>query len=103
MLTGILGLIATSYANLTCEKDFICSFLFIYDKEVTIRKIKYILGYFAATEACNSLVFASSRSSEMSKCSSLVAFMVLSFSPPLMKTVCFCSTGLYSFSDMKLV
>ena len=27
----------------------------------------------------------------------MVAFMVLSFSPPLMKTVCFCSTGLYAF------
>ena len=82
MLTGILRLIATSYANLTCEKDFICSFLFIYVEEVTIRKIKYILGYFAATEAYNSFVFASSRSSEISKCSSLVTFMVLSFSQP---------------------
>ena len=97
MLTGILRLIATSYANLTCEKDLICSFLFIYDEEVTIRKGKNILGYFAATEACNSRVFASSRSSEMSKCSSLVDFMGLSLSPPLMKTVCFCSTGLYLF------
>ena len=97
MLTGILRLIATSYANLTCEKDFICSFLFIYDGEVTIRKRKYILGYFAATEACDSRVFASSSSYEMSKCLSLVAFVVLSFNPPLMKTVCFCSTGLYPF------
>ena len=72
-------------------------FLFIYDEEVTIRKRKYVLGYFAATEACNSLVFASSRNSEMSICSSLVALMALSFSPPLMKTVCLCSTGFYPF------
>ena len=28
MLTGILRLIATSYANSTCEKDLICSFFF---------------------------------------------------------------------------
>ena len=38
------------------------------------------------------LVFAFSRSSEMSICSSLVALMALSFSPPLMKIICFCST-----------
>ena len=98
ILTGILRLIATSHANLTCEKDLICSFLFSYDEEVTKRKRKCVFGYFAATEACNSLVFASSRSSEMSiLCSSLIALMALSFSPPLMKSVCFCSTGLYPF------
>ena len=97
ILTGILRLIATSYANWTCEKDLICSFLFIYDEGVIKRKRKHELRYFAATEACNSLVFASSQSSKMSICSSLVALIALSFSPPLMKTVCFCSTGLYQF------
>ena len=30
-------------------------------------------------------------------CSSLVALMALSFSPPLMKSVCFCSTGFNPF------
>ena len=57
----------------------------------------YVLGYFAATEACNSLIFDSSRSSEMSICSFVVALIDLSFSPPLKKTVCFFSTGLYPF------
>ena len=28
LLTGILRLIATSYANSTCEKDLLCSFFF---------------------------------------------------------------------------
>ena len=95
MLTGIQCLIATSYANSTSKKDLICSFFFIYDEEVTIRKRKSVLGHFAATEACIRLVFAFSRSSEMSISSSLVALMALSFSPPLMKIVCFCSTGFY--------
>ena len=81
--------------------SFVASF-FIYDEEVTIRKRKYVFGYFAATEACNSLVFAFSRSSEMSICSSLVALMALSFSPPLMKIVCFCSTGFYQCRCNKL-
>ena len=98
MLTWILRPIATSYANFTCEKDFICSFVFIYDEEVTIRKRNYILGYFAAAEACNSLVFASSCSSEMSKCSSLVAFMVGSvLQSTAHEDLCFCLTGLYPF------
>ena len=97
MLTGILRLIATSYANSTCEKDLMGSFFLIYDEEVTLRKRKSILRHFAATEVCTSLVFASSRSSEMSICSSLVTLMALSFSTPLMKIVCFCSTGLYTF------
>ena len=52
MLTGILRLIATSHANSTCKKDLICSFFFIYDEEVTMRERKYVLGHFAATEAC---------------------------------------------------
>ena len=67
MLTGILHLIATSYANSTCEKDLICSFFFVYDEEVTKRK-KNILGHFAATEACKQpcINFVSSCSSEMS-------------------------------------
>ena len=92
MLTGILRHIATSYANSTCEKDLICSFFLS-----MMRKRKSVLGHFAATEALNSLVFASSCSSEMSICSSLVVLMALSFSPPLMKSVCFCSTGFYPF------
>ena len=49
-LTGILPLVATSHANSTSEKDLTCSFFFIYDKEVTIRKRKSVLGHFAATE-----------------------------------------------------
>ena len=63
-----------------------CSFLFFYDEEVTIRK-KSVLGHFAATEACKQpcINVSSSCSSEMSICSSLVALMALSFSPPLMK------------------
>ena len=52
MITGIKRLIATSYAKSTCKKDLICSFFFIYDEEVTIRKRKSVLGHFAATEAC---------------------------------------------------
>ena len=90
MLTGILRLIATSYANLTCEKDFMCNFFFIYDEEVTIRN-KYVLGHVAATGACKQpcINFASSCSSEMSICSSLVSLVALSLSPPLMKIVCF--------------
>ena len=76
---------------------FVASSFFIYDEEITIRKRTSVLRHIAATEACDSLVFASSRSSEMYICSSLVALMVLSFSPPLMKIVSFCSTGFYSF------
>ena len=41
-------------------------------------------------------------SSDMSICSSLVALMALSFSPPLMKIVCFCSTGFYQCRCNKL-
>ena len=48
------------------------------------------------------LVFTFSRSSEMSICSSLVALMALSFSPSLMKNVCFCSTGFYQCRCNKL-
>ena len=99
MLTGILRLIATSYANSTCEKDLMCSFFFFFisDEEVTIRK--NVLGHFAATEVCKQpcINFASSCSSEMSICSSLVAVMALSFSSPLMKIVCFSSTGFNPF------
>ena len=79
--------------KISCE-----AFYFIYDEEVTIRK-KSILGYFAATEVCKQpcINFASLCSSEVSICSSLVALMALSFSPPLVKIVCFCSTGFYPF------
>ena len=75
-----------------------CSFFFIYDKEVTIRK-NPILGHIAATKACKQpcINFASSCSSEMSICSSVVALMALSLSLPLMKIVCFCSTGFILF------
>ena len=48
------------------------------------------------------LVFVFYRSSEMSICSSLVALMALSFSPPLMKIVCFYSTGFYQCQCNKL-
>ena len=48
------------------------------------------------------LVFAFSRSSEMSICLSLVALMALSFSPPLMKIVCFCTIGYYQCPCNKL-
>ena len=44
------------------------------------------------------LVFAFSRSSEMSICSSLVALMALSFSPSLMKIVMFLFNWLLSLS-----
>ena len=53
MLTGILRLIATSYANSIRHVRkilFVASF-FIYDEEVTIRTRKSVLGHFAATEA----------------------------------------------------
>ena len=72
--------------------SFVASF-FICDEEVTIRKRKSVLGHFAATEACIRPCVHFPRSSEMSICSSLIALMALSFSPPLMKIVCFCSTG----------
>ena len=68
-----------------------------------IRKLqeetKPILGHFAATEARKQpcINFASSCSSEMPICSSVVALMALSLSPPLMKIVCFCSTGFIFF------
>ena len=88
MLTGTLRLIATPYANST---------FLIYDEKVTLRKRNSVLRHFAANETSNSPVFASSRSSEMSICPSLVALMALSFSTQLMKIVCFCSTGLYPF------
>ena len=81
--------------------SFVASF-FIYDEEVTVRKRKSILGHVAATEACITLVFLFSRSSEMPICSSLVALMTLSFSPPLMKIVCFCSTGFFQCRCNKL-
>ena len=75
-----------------------CSFFSIYDEAVTIRK-KIALGHFAATEASKQpcINFASSCCSEMSICSSLVVLMALSFSPPLMKIVCFCSTVINLF------
>ena len=88
MLTGTLRLIATPYANSTS---------LIYDEKVTLRKRNCVLRHFAANETSNSPVFASSLSSEMSICSSLVALMALSFSTQLIKIVCFCSTGLYPF------
>ena len=92
---------ATSYANSHVRKiSFVASF-FIYDEEVTIRKKKSVLGHFAATEACIRPCVRF-RSSEMSICSSLVALMALSFSPPLMKMVCFCSTGFYQYGCNKL-
>ena len=95
----------TSHSNIisqfTCKKDLICSFFFIYDEEVTIRKRKSVLGHFAATEACIRPCVRF-RSSEMSICSSLVALMALSFSPPLMEIVCFCSTGFYQCRCNKL-
>ena len=71
--------------------SFVASFLsrmkLQYEKEILyldiLQQLRHVYG----------LVFATSRSSEMSICSSLVALMALSFSPPLMKIVCFCSTG----------
>ena len=81
--------------------SFVASF-FIYDEEVTIRKRKSVLGHFAAIEACIQSCVRFSRMSEMSICSSLVALMALSFSPPLMKIVCFCSTGFYRWRCNKL-
>ena len=53
MLTGLLGLISTSYANSTCEKDLICSFIFVYNGEVTIRKRKSVCGHFAETDVAS--------------------------------------------------
>ena len=104
MLTGILRLIATSYANSTCEKDLICSFFFIYDEEVTIRKRKSVLGHFAATEACKQPCI---RFPPVALRCLYAHFwsllMALSFSPPLMKSVCFCSTGFSQASRLSLV
>ena len=60
--------------------------LFIYDEEVTIKKNLY-WDILQQLRHVYCLVFAFSRSSEMSICSSLVALMALSFSPPLMKIV----------------
>ena len=73
------------------------SFFFIYDEEAPIRK--NVLGHFAATEECKQpcINFASWCSSEMSICSSLVALIALSYSPPLIKIVCFCLTGFNPF------
>ena len=102
MSTGISRLIATSYANSHVRKiSFVASFFFIYDEEVTIRKRKSVLGHFAATEACIRPCVRF-RSSEMSICSSLGALMALSFSLPLMKIVCFCSSGFYQCRCNKL-
>ena len=63
------------------------------------RFTKNVLGHFAATEVCKQpcINFSSSCSSEMSICSSLVAVMALSFSSPLMKIICFSSTGFNPF------
>ena len=70
--------------------SFVASFLSM------TRKLKSVLGHFVATEACiRPCVRFLSRSSEMPKCSYLVTLMALSFSPPLMKIVCFYSTGFY--------
>ena len=66
--------------------------LFIYDEEVTIRKKNLYWDILQQLKHVYFLVFAFSRSSEMSICSSLVALMALSLSPPLMKIECFCST-----------
>ena len=81
----------------------VASFFFIYDEEVTIRN-KSVLGHFAATEACKQpcMIFASSCSSEMSICTSVVALMALSLNPPLMKIVCFVNWFL-SYSIVKSV
>ena len=67
-----------------------------------MRKRKSVLGHFAATEACIRPCVRFLSSSEMSLCSSLVALMDLSFSPPLMKIVCFCTTGFYQCRRNKL-
>ena len=76
--------------------SFVAS-LFIYDEEVTIRKRKSVLGHFAAIEACIRPCVRF-----LSICSSLVALMALSFSPPMMKIVCFCSTSFYRCRCNKL-
>ena len=71
--------------------------LFIYDEEVTIRKNLY-RDILQQLRHVYCLVFAFFCSSEMSICSSLFALMALSFSPPLMKILCFCSTvGVISY------
>ena len=80
MLTGILLLIATSYANSTREKDLICSFLSMMRK-LQLEKENLYLDILQQLRHVSSLVFASSRSSKMSVCSSLVALMGVSFSP----------------------
>ena len=56
MLTRILRLIVTSYSNSTCEKDLICSFLFIYDEEVTLRKKNLYWDILQQLKHVNSLV-----------------------------------------------
>ena len=69
------------------ERSHSSLLFFVYDEEVTIRKRNLYWDILQQLRHVNSLVFASSRSSEMSTCSSMVALMALSFSPPLMKIV----------------
>ena len=75
---------------------------FIYDEEVTIRTRNLYLDILQQLRHVYCTVFTFSRSSEMSICSSLAALMALFFSPPLMKIVCFCSTGFYQCQCNKL-
>ena len=80
------------------RQDLFCSFVFIYDEEVTIKKENLYWDILQPLRHVYGLVFAFSRSSVMSICSSLVALMALSFSPPLMKIVCFLFNWLLSVS-----
>ena len=41
MLTGILRLVATSYANSTCEKDLTCHFCFICSSLVALMALSF--------------------------------------------------------------
>ena len=81
--------------------SFVASF-FIYDEEVTIRKRNLYWDILQQFRHVYGLVFAFSRSSEMSIWSSLVALMALSFSPPLMNLyvssqLAFISVGVISY------
>ena len=99
MLTGILRLIATPYANSTCEKERICSFILIYDEEVTLRKKNLywdISQPLRQETVLYSLPLVALRC-PYGICSSLVALVALSFSTSLMKIVRFYSTSLYPF------
>ena len=74
--------------------SFVASF-FINDEEVRIRKRKSVLGHFVFTALCWLSLVAL-------RCLYLVALMALSFSPPLMTIVRFCSTGFYQCRCNKL-